>query len=182
MSKSDYLEDEFLLWVTGQTSSFGPGVNGPYLALYTVVPNDAGGGTEVSGNGYVRVNTDGMWAAPINGTTQNQVVISFPKATGGSGFGTVRAVGLFDAATAGHLLHWTTVPPTQIGDQQTLKFNIGALVIIEDSEDTSAGGQAMFFGAGPPPPNLTHDDGSPLQDGDKYVDEETGDVFEFSEV
>lgn len=51
---SDYLENKIVDWLfRGQTYTPPTGL---YVALYTAAPSDAGGGTEVSGNNYARVN------------------------------------------------------------------------------------------------------------------------------
>ncbi len=49
---SDYLEDKVLEHVFGGNSYTAPGTH--YVALYTSALTDTGGGTEVSGGGYVR--------------------------------------------------------------------------------------------------------------------------------
>ena len=49
---SDYLEDKVLDHVFGGTAYTAPATL--YVALYTVAPDDTGGGTEVTGGSYVR--------------------------------------------------------------------------------------------------------------------------------
>jgi hypothetical protein len=88
-----------------------------YYGLYTVAPTDAGGGTEVSGGNYARVNLaplDSNYTATQGGTsgnssgtsggTSNAVAITFgaPSAS----WGTVVAFGIFDAPTGGNMLIW----------------------------------------------------------------------------
>lgn len=80
-----------------------------YVALFTVTPTAAGGGTEVSttSTGYARVAinpADANWAAPVsgNGTTSNVAAINFGTATGS--WGTVVGYGIFDASTGGNML------------------------------------------------------------------------------
>lgn len=51
-SFSDYLENKVLDHVYRNVAYTAP--TGTYLALYTVAPTDAGGGTEVTGGGYAR--------------------------------------------------------------------------------------------------------------------------------
>ena len=78
-----------------------------YVGLFTAAPTDAGGGTEVSGGSYARVATAGLWNAAAGSapaTTSNSGAIQFPVAT--ASWGTVIAIGVFDAATAGNLLWW----------------------------------------------------------------------------
>lgn len=80
-----------------------------YIALYTVTPSDAGGGTEVTGGSYARqaLNpADANWSAPdaIGGLSANVGAVNFPVAT--ASWGTIVAVGIHDHATAGNLLFW----------------------------------------------------------------------------
>jgi len=128
--KSDYLELELLKWAIGDTNDLGT-ANTPYIGLYTSVPTDAGGGTEVTGGSYARVNgTAGFGAAPAAGAVANSVAITFPQAT--AAWGTITAFGIFDAATAGNLLYWGTIGSVVVGDNQTAQFGIGALSLTED--------------------------------------------------
>jgi hypothetical protein len=71
-----------------------------YLALFTVAPGETGGGTEVSGGGYARKPV--TFSAASAGSTSNSSDIDFGTAT--ANWGTIVAVGLFDAATGGNLL------------------------------------------------------------------------------
>lgn len=90
---------------------------GLYVALFTAAPTDAGGGTEVVGGGYARVNLaplDTNWKATQGGTsgnssgagglTSNAVAITFPAPS--ANWGTVVAFGIFDAASGGNLIIW----------------------------------------------------------------------------
>ena len=66
-----------------------------------------------------------------NGTKSNGTTITFPTAT--ADWGTVVAVGIFDAATNGNLLFWanlTTSKTIQNGD--TAQFAAGSLTFTED--------------------------------------------------
>lgn len=87
-----------------------------YLALFTVAPSDAGGGTEVTGGSYARVQVsqlDASWAAP-SGTpsaTSNSAAITFPSPT--ANWGTIVAIGIFDAASGGNLLAWELQTPNK---------------------------------------------------------------------
>jgi hypothetical protein len=118
-SFSDYLEDAVLNYVFRNTGT--PTSTNVYLALYTVTPSDAGGGTEVTGSGYARQLT--AFDASSGGATTNTVAESF-TASGGA-FGTVVAVGIFDALTGGNLLAWDGITSTTIADGDTLVFPIG---------------------------------------------------------
>ncbi|MCI4463680.1 MAG: hypothetical protein JHC30_05885, partial [Caldisericum sp.] len=105
-----------------------------YIALFTVAPTDAGGGTEVSGGGYARVavaNNSTNFPPATNGQKSNGTAIIFPTAT--ADWGTIVAVGIYDAATNGNLLFWanlTTARTVQSGD--TAQFAVGALTFTED--------------------------------------------------
>jgi len=122
-SFSDYLENgvlnHFFRNVTLAPSA------AVYLALYTVAPTDAGGGTQVSGAGYARQAI--TFGAASAGAISNTSAVSF-TATGGS-FGTVVAVGVFDALTAGNLLAWGPITSATIGDGDTIQFPIGDIDI-----------------------------------------------------
>lgn len=68
------------------------------VALYTAMPGETGGGTEVSGGSYARAAAgpaDATWAAPSggNGLTSNVGAITFPAPTGN--WGTIVGMGLF---------------------------------------------------------------------------------------
>ena len=79
-----------------------------HFGLFTAPPGETGGGTEVSGNAYARVSVTrntGNFKDPSSATqgeVKNLGAITFPQATGS--WGTIRDVGIFDAASAGNLL------------------------------------------------------------------------------
>lgn len=132
MSKSDYLENEWLDHVLGNSAWSAPGT--VYISLFTVTPTDAGGGTEVTGGSYARVtvtNNLTNWPAASGGAKANGTAISFPQCT--VNWGTVVAFGIHDAATVGNLLYWGAISPTKainVGD--TASFAVGDLDITED--------------------------------------------------
>ena len=101
-SFSDYLENKVLSHVFGGAAYTAPATL--YLALYTVAPTDAGGGTEVSGGSYVRQSC----AFTVSGNlATNTSAVEWPTATGS--WGTVVAVGVFDASTSGNLMAYGTL-------------------------------------------------------------------------
>ena len=57
---SDYSEKLLLDWAMTTGSATRP--TAWYVALYTAAPNDAGGGTEVTGGGYVAGAKSDKWA------------------------------------------------------------------------------------------------------------------------
>lgn len=127
---SDYLEVELRKHLFRTGSFTKPTVLG--VALFTVTPSDSGGGTEVSGGSYARVDVpplDANWtaASATNGLTDNAAAITFPVPS--ANWGTVVAFGIFDATTAGNLLVWGPISPNKTinnGDPAP-SFAIGAL-------------------------------------------------------
>ena len=114
-----------------------------YVALFTVTPSDAGGGTEVTGGSYARVavnltlaNFAGTQSAGstssstgTSGQTSNNGTITFPSPT--ANWGTIVAYGIFDSATGGNLWVWdalTTSRTVNNGDPAPL-FAIAGLSV-----------------------------------------------------
>lgn len=119
---SDYLEAALLNHVFRNTAMTSPTTT--YLALYTAAPSDAGGGTEVSGNGYAREAI--TFGAPSSGVVSNSGEISF-TASGGN-WGTITHVGIFDASSAGNLLYHGALDTSRtVNDTDTLTFAVGEL-------------------------------------------------------
>jgi hypothetical protein len=132
-SMSDYLENAVLLHVTKGTVYTQP--TNLYLALYTVAPTDAGGGTEVPNtNAYVRQIVN-AWTVSATTPTQavNTNLVTFPAATP-AGWGTIVAWGLLDALAsgAGNLLYWGDGLSQLIGINGVAEFLAGAIVITQD--------------------------------------------------
>lgn len=131
-SFSDYLENALLNQLFRGSSYSFPGTL--YVGLYTAAPTDAGGGTEVSGNSYERVavtaNTSN-WANSTAGATSNSNAITFPQASGS--WGTVVALGIFDASTSGNLLAWADLTTSKlVGNGDTPSFAAGDLDVTLD--------------------------------------------------
>lgn len=118
-SFSDYLENAVLDHVFRNTALTSPAA--VYLALFTVAPTDAGGGTEVSGGGYSR--QDITFGAASGGAMANTAQVSFTAS--GANYGTVVAVGIFDAASGGNLLAWDGITSVTVNDGDTLDFDAG---------------------------------------------------------
>ena len=131
-SKSDYLENKVLDHVLGGGDYTRPIT--VYVALYTVAPTDAGGGTEVTGGSYARVavtNNVTNWPAASAGAKSNGTEITFAEAT--ASWGTVVAFAILDAATLGNFLYWATLTTSKaIGIGDTAKFAVGDLDVTED--------------------------------------------------
>ena len=129
-AKSTYLAHKLLDHVLGNTAYSAPAT--VYLALFTVAPTDAGGGTEVSGGSYARksvTNNTTNFPNASNGSKNLATEQAFPTATGG--WGTVVAVGLFDAATNGNLLYWTTVTSQVVNSGSTPTVAANSLTFSE---------------------------------------------------
>ena len=122
---TNYLENKLIDHFLGTTSYTMPA--DVYIALFTVAPADAGGGTEVTGGSYARQIA--TFSGASSGATSNDTNIDFtdmPAAT------TV-AIGIFDASTSGNMLLYgtlTTNKTTDAGD--TLRIATGDLDISID--------------------------------------------------
>jgi len=123
---TDFMENKLVDWlfrgqaigITGASAAAGTGPTNLYFGLFTTAPTDSTSGTEVSGGAYQRVtyaSSLGNWAGTQStgstiassgntGTTSNNAPITFPAPT--ANWGTVVAVGVFDALTSGNLLFW----------------------------------------------------------------------------
>jgi hypothetical protein len=102
MSFTDTFETRVLTWVFTASSATRP--TAWFIALYTAAPNDTGGGTEVSGGGYVRKAA----TFTVSGdTASNSGAIEYPTATGN--YGTVSHVGIFDASSGGNLIAYAAL-------------------------------------------------------------------------
>jgi len=101
-----------------------------YLALYTVTPGDAGGGTEVTGGAYARQSV-ALNASGGVGVTANTSDITFPQAS--ADWGELVAVGIFDDISAGNLLAWGALSPFKtVNSGDTFKVLAGDLDITVD--------------------------------------------------
>ena len=123
MSFSNYLEDAVLNHVFGSGSGTYTPASTLYVALFTSAPSDTGGGTEVSGGGYARQT--GTFTTS-SGTASNDSAIEYPTAT--ADYGTVVAMGIFDASTSGNLLAYGTLTTSKnVSSGDVLRFNASAI-------------------------------------------------------
>jgi hypothetical protein len=119
---SDYSEKLLLDWAMTTGSATRP--TAWYVALYTAAPLDSGGGTEVTGGGYVRKAVTFDAAATPGGTTSNAGIVTWTAS--GANFGTVVAIGIFDAVSSGNLLwHGAMTASKIVNDGDTLEFSAG---------------------------------------------------------
>ena len=118
---TDYLEDALLKHVFTNTAYTSPTT--VYAALFTVAPSDTGGGTEVSGGAYARQSM----AFSVSGTgtlATNSAAVEYPTAT--ADYGTVVAVGIFDAASCGNLLAYANLTVSKtVSSGDVFRFNAG---------------------------------------------------------
>ena len=137
---SDYLENKLIDHVFRSASFTKP--TGLFIALFTGAPTDAGGGVEVTGGAYARVNLaplDTNWKATQGGTsgvssgtggqTSNAVAITFPAPT--ANWGSVTHFGIFDAASGGNLIIWDalTAARTILSGDPAPSFAVDALTV-----------------------------------------------------
>lgn len=125
-SFTDYTENLVLNWLLTTNSATRP--TAWYIGLFTAAPSDAGGGTEVSGNGYARKATGTISVSGTNPTNAtNDAAIEFAAASGGN-WGTITHAGIFDALTTGNLLAWAALSTSRtINDGDVLRIPAGDL-------------------------------------------------------
>lgn len=150
---TDFLENKLIDWlfraqaigITGASAGAGTGPTTLYYGLFSASPNDAGGGTEVSGGSYARVGvtssaanmaaTDapGSTANPsagTSGTTSNNAAITFPAMPAV----TVTHFGVFDALSGGHLLlQGALTTPKTLSAGEAPSFAVGAFTLQIDN-------------------------------------------------
>ena len=122
-SFTDTLENNVLDHYFRNQASIAPAT--VYLSLFTVAPTDSTAGTEVTGGGYARQAI--AFDAASGGVTQNTAAESFTAS--GANFGTVVAIGLHTASTAGTLLAYDGITSAVVNDGDTINFAIGAITI-----------------------------------------------------
>ncbi|MFP1646544.1 phage tail fiber protein [Pontitalea aquivivens] len=122
-SFSDYLENALLNHVFRNTALSAPPA--VYMALFTASPSDAGGGTEVAAAGYARQAVS--FGAPVGGAIANTAAVAFTAT--GTAFGTIVAVGFFDALSGGNMLAWDDIASAAIGPSDTIEFPVGDIDI-----------------------------------------------------
>lgn len=96
-----------------------------YFSRYTIAPTGTGGGTEV-GSRVAITNNATNFPASTSQIKRNAIIIDW--GTAGSALGTIVAIGVHDAATAGNLLEWTvlsTPVPVASGDPFQIAVNQG---------------------------------------------------------
>lgn len=129
-SKTNYAEQKVLDLMMGN-QSWTPGANS-VLALYTVAPGEAGGGTEANYASYARVtvaNNLSTW--PSANPKLNGVELAFPTATGDQS-GNIVGVGVFESAGVNMIAYATLTTPKPVLSGDTPRFPINSLSFSED--------------------------------------------------
>jgi hypothetical protein len=132
---SQYVENANLNWLRGTTFPAVPAT--AYLGLFTTAITNGvvAGSVEVPAtNAYVRfaitVNTTNFvapsGASPATSASGANFVMATPT---GTGWGTVVGWGLFDAVTAGNLLHYGALASTLISAADVVEFLTGNLTL-----------------------------------------------------
>ena len=100
-----------------------------YVGLFTAAPSDTGGGTEVTGNGYVRKATGTITVSGTATTATNSAAIEFAAASGGN-WGTVTHAAIFDASTGGNMLAWAQLTTARtINDGDVFRIPASSLTV-----------------------------------------------------
>ena len=142
----DFLYRGQSLTVGGQTISWSTAPT-YYVGLFTVMPTDAGGGTEVSGGSYARVpvqaslvnfaGTQGAGSTTAStgtsGQTSNNASVTFPTPT--ADWGTAVGFGLFSTLSGGTPIQAGALNQSLIiqNGQSAPMFEPGAIVIKVDN-------------------------------------------------
>lgn len=105
-----------------------------YIALFTAIANgETASATEVTGGSYSRVaytNSGANWPVTSTGIKANANAITFATAT--ANWGTVVGVGIYDAATGGTLVAYSTVTAQDVPSGVTATIQAGALTVSLD--------------------------------------------------
>lgn len=135
---SDYVENQILDFYLNQGSGAGGSISAPsniYLGLFTTAPTTSSegnsDGTEVSGNGYARVEISDKFnnASGTGGSLSSNADITGFTASGGN-WGTVTSIGIFDASTSGNLLFYTALDSSAtVNDGDSFQISSGNLTV-----------------------------------------------------
>lgn len=127
MSLTDSLENS-LLNLVFRGDAYTPPL-GVYIALFTAAPDDEGGGTELAGDGYMRMPVS--FTESTEGSTENDAAVTFPAAT--DDWGVITHSALMDADEDGEMLcHGALTASRTIADGEIFMFPSGSIVVTLD--------------------------------------------------
>ena len=103
-----------------------------YIGLFSTDPTDSASGTELSGNGYARIQIDNKMSSATSGADNSSITnssqINFATSTGD--WDTVTHIGIFDAISSGNLLaHGALVDSAEVDASDVFAIQVGKLVI-----------------------------------------------------
>jgi hypothetical protein len=101
-----------------------------YVALYTVVPSDSAGGTEVAGSAYARQAVAAAGWTRTSSSMSNNAEVAFPAVT--STPYTVVGWAIMDAASSGNQLYWGDCSSTVMSVGDIPRFAPSAITVTED--------------------------------------------------
>lgn len=126
MSFSNTYETTVLQWTFTNGAVTRP--TAWYIGLFTTAPGEAGGGTEVSGGGYVR---KAVTFSVSGNLATNTAAIEFDVAT--ADWGTITDIAVFDASTGGNQIAYATLTTSKtIATGDVLRVPAGDLDITLD--------------------------------------------------
>jgi hypothetical protein len=102
----------------------------PYLALFTVAPDEVGAGTEVAATGYARVaitGTGGFNANAANGQIANTHAVNFATMTTAAGY--ICGVGIMSAISGGTCYAYAGINGQIHAANDPVSFPIASIVI-----------------------------------------------------
>lgn len=124
-NKTTYLEDRMLNHFLRNTASTAPTT--VYLALYSAAPGEAGGGTELTGNGYAREAI--TFGAPSDGVVNNSNTITF-TASGGA-WSQILGHAILDASSGGNMFYYESVTGPTLADGDSYEFGANDVTVTE---------------------------------------------------
>lgn len=120
-SLTDFAEDKILNVLRNIAAA---GIT-PYIALFTVAPGEAGGGTEVTGGSYAR--TPVTFNAPSAGIIANSAIVNFP--TPSANWGNVIGWAVMDASSGGNMWAYCDIASQTINTGIAVNFQAGQLTV-----------------------------------------------------
>jgi hypothetical protein len=126
MSLTNTFETTVLTWLLTASSATRP--TSWYIGLFTAIPNEAGGGTEVSGSAYVR---NAATFTVSGNTASNSAAIEWAAATGS--WGTITSIAIFDAVTGGNMIGYAALTNAKtIATGDVFRIPVGDLDVTLD--------------------------------------------------